>query len=92
MSQYTPEQLRSYADWLDDGRTDTDPPSDCQFIGSVELLRAMATMMERTEVNERTRGSIDGLLEQAGFAPDSSIRNLLGCMNFDRAAFPKEGA
>ena len=37
----------------------------------------------RTEWNKRIRDSVDSLLEQAGFAPDSSARHQLACMNFD---------
>lgn len=42
------------------------------------------------EFNANTRATVDYLLAQAGFAPDSSVRNLLACMNFDSAAHPKD--
>ena len=46
-------------------------------------MSAHINKFTQTEWNKRIRDSVDSLLEQAGFAPDSSARHQLACMNFD---------
>lgn len=43
----------------------------------------MTTLRERNDWNRKIRDLVDSLLQQAGYAEDSSARNHLGMMNFD---------
>jgi hypothetical protein len=40
--------------------------------------------------NKQIRDSVDSLLEQAGYQPDSSARNALSMMNFDAQPLPAQ--
>lgn len=47
------------------------------------LEKKPAPVQEPVAWNKRIRDSVDALLEQAGYQPDSSARHQLGMMNFD---------
>ena len=53
---------------------------------NARLIAAAPTLLEQAEHNKRTRDAVDRLLSEAGYQDDSSVRNLLACMNFDAIA------
>jgi hypothetical protein len=53
--------------------------------GGFQAKQAMAAdkLQEPVAWNKQIRDSVDSLLEQAGYQPDSSARNALSMINFD---------
>lgn len=69
-----------------------------QYYVELEAMNALRQALEQHPAdepvawNKRIRDSVDLLLAQAGYAPDSSARHQLACMNFDFvcATIPEE--
>ena len=73
--QFTWEQMHAYAQ--------AHAAQQVAALASTSTQNASAVAQERVAWNRRIRDAVDALLEQAGYQPDSSLRNSLGCMNFD---------
>lgn len=53
---------------------------------NARLIAAAPNLLAQHEWNRRVRDSVDALLAEAGYAPDSSARHQLSQMNFDALA------
>ena len=57
-----------------------------EFQANACLIAAAPDLLEAQKWNQKIRDSVDALLDQAGFAIDSSARNQLSSMSFDSIA------